>query len=145
LFPKLAFKKILVAVDGSEVSMRAADHAARIAKQEGASLTAIYVIPAPQVEVPGEIADYYDKARTAASRWMKDVENIAASHGMTIKTEILVGAYSIPDMILAYADNQSTELIVTGTRGRTQSKKFLMGSVASALVQYANSSVLVVR
>ncbi len=142
---KLGFKRILVAVDGSEVSLKAVDHAARIAKQEGTTLTALHVIATPQIEITGEIADYYEQAKRPAKKWMKDVENIAASHGMSIRTEILVGAYSILDAILGYAENQSVDLIVSGTRGRTQSRKLLMGSVASGLVEYASCPVLVVR
>ena len=142
---KLGFKRILVAVDGSEVSLKAVDHAARIARNDGASLTAIHVIPTPQFEITGDMADYYELAKRPAKKWMKDVENVAASHDTAIKTEILVGAYSILDAILGYAENQSVDLIVTGTRGRTQSKKLLMGSVASGLVEYATCPVLVIR
>jgi nucleotide-binding universal stress UspA family protein len=142
---KSGFKRILVAVDGSEVSFKAVDHASRIAKYEGASLTALYVVQTPQFEITGEIADYYEQAKRPAKKWMKDVENIAASHGMGIRTEILVGAYSIIDAILGYAENQSVDLIVTGHRGRTQSAKLRVGSVAGGLVEYAECDVLMIR
>lgn len=142
---RLGFKRILVAVDGSEVSMKAVDHAARIAKEESASLTALHVIPTPQIEVTGQIADYYEEARRPVKKWMKDVESIAAQHNLTVKTEILVGAYSILDAILGYAEHQSIDLIVSGTRGRTQSRKLLVGSVAAGIVEYASCPVLVVR
>ena len=134
--PKLSFKRILVAIDGSDVSLRAADHAARIAKEEGASLVALHVIANPPFEIVGGAADYYDYAKKDAKKWIKDIENIAALHGMTVKTEILVGAYSTLDAIIGYAENQSVDLIVTGTRGKTQSAKLLVGSVAAGLVQY---------
>lgn len=140
---KLTYKRILVAVDGSEVSLKAVDRAARIAKDEGGSLTALHVVASPQFE--SALADYYEDARRSAKKWMKEVESVAALHNLTIKTEILVGAYSILDAIIAYAENQSTDLIVSGTRGRTQSAKLLVGSVASGLVEYANCSVLIVR
>ncbi|MDG6904193.1 MAG: universal stress protein [Nitrososphaerota archaeon] len=143
--PQPSFKRILVAVDGSDVSLRAVEHAARLAKDEGASLRALYVVASPPFEIEAELADYYDDARKSAKKWMKDVENAASLHGMTIKTEILVGAISILDAIIGYAENQSIDLIVTGTRGKTQSAKLLVGSVAAGLVQYANCSVLAVR
>lgn len=141
----MSFKRVLVAVDGSEVSMKAVDHAARIAKEEGATLTALHVVATPQVEIAGEIADYYEQAKKPVKKWMKDVESIAATHNITIKTEILVGAYSVLDAILGYAENQSVDLIVSGTRGRTQSRRLLMGSVAAGIVEYASCPVLVVR
>ena len=130
-------------MDGSDVSLRAVDHAARIAKDESSSLVALHVVPSPPFDVALE--EYYENARKAAKKWMKDVEATAALHGMTIKTEILVGAFSIVDATIGYAENQSVDLIVTGTRGRTMSAKLLIGSVAAGLVQYASCSVLVVR
>jgi nucleotide-binding universal stress UspA family protein len=143
--PKTAFKRILVAVDGSEVSMRAVEYACHITKQEGATLTALHIIPTPPFEITGEVADYYEQAKKPAKKWMKDVEGVAASFNLPIKTEILVGAYSILDAILGYAENQSVDLIVTGTRGKTQSVKLRMGSVASGLVEFSSCPVLVIR
>ena len=143
--PKGGFSKILVAVDGSDVSMRAVDHAARIAAEDGAQLLALHVVASPQFEVPGELADYYDAARLNAKKWLKEVETIAASHGVGLKYEVLVGAYSVVDAILGFAEWMGTDLVVTGTRGRTQTGRILMGSVASGLVEYANCPVLVIR
>jgi nucleotide-binding universal stress UspA family protein len=142
---KRGFSKIIVAVDGSEVSLRAAEHAARIAKQEGSELLALHVVPAPAFEVPGEIAEGYANARKSAKRWMKEVEDIATRNGIGVKTEVLVGAHSVVDAILGYAETMKADLIVTGTRGTTPSKRIVVGSVASGLVEYASCAVLVIR
>ena len=139
------FQRVLVAVDGSAVSLRAAEHARRLAKQDGAELIAVHVVPSPTSEIPGELADYYDKARKTARHWMKEVESAAAKDGVRIKTDIVVGAYSVVDAILGYAETVGADLIVTGTRGRTPSRRILVGSVASALVEYGGCAVLVVR
>jgi len=132
-------------VDGSEVSLRAAEHAARIAKQDGAELLALHVVPAPQFEVQGGLADNYANARRNAKKWMKDVEDAATRNGVVVKAEIVVGAYSVVDAILGYAETMKADLIVTGTRGTTPSKRIVVGSVASALVEYADCAVLVIR
>jgi nucleotide-binding universal stress UspA family protein len=142
---KESFTRILLAVDGSEVSLRAATRAARIAKQDGAELIALHVVPTPPFEVPGELADYYDAARKNAKKWMREVENIATAHGLGLKSEILVGAYSVVDAIIAYAETLTVDLIVSGTRGKTPSTRMRMGSVASGLVEYSNCAVLIIR
>ncbi len=139
------FARVLVAVDGSEVSMRAAEHAARIARQDGAELLALHVVPVPPFEVQGELADHYDSARRSAKKLMKDVEAIAARQGIGMKTEIVVGAYSVVDAIIGYAETVGADLIVSGTRGKTPSRRMLVGSVASGLVEYSSCAVLVVR
>ncbi len=142
---KKGFTRIVVAVDGSEVSLRGAEHAARIARQDGAELLALHVVPAPQFELQGGLADNYANARRNAKKWMKDVEEIAARHGIGVKTEIVVGAYSVVDAILGYAETMKADLIVTGTRGTTPSRRILVGSVASGLVEYSGCAVLVIR
>ena len=139
------FSKIVVAVDGSEVSLRAAERAARIAKQDGAELVALHVVPVPPFEVKGDLADNYANARRNAKRWMGDVEAVATRNGIGVKTEIVVGAYSVVDAILGYAETVKADLIVTGTRGTTPSRRILVGSVASGLVEYSACAVLVVR
>jgi nucleotide-binding universal stress UspA family protein len=142
---KGGFSRIIVAVDGSEVSLRAAEHAARLAKQDGAALSALHVVPAPPFEVKGEIADSYANARKNANRWLKEVEDIAMRNGIGVKTEVLIGASSVVDAILGYAETTKADLIVTGTRGTTPSKRIVVGSVASGLVEYASCAVLVIR
>lgn len=139
------FRKILVAVDGSDVSMRALAHAARIAKEEGAELYAVHVVPSPPFEYSGEVADYFDQARRSSSRWMREVENEAAKHGVVVRTETIVGASSVVDTIVGYSDSISGDLIVTGTRGRTPSTRMLVGSIASGIVEASRCPVLVVR
>jgi nucleotide-binding universal stress UspA family protein len=142
---KKGFTRVVIAVDGSEVSLRASEHAARIAKQDGAELLALHVVPAPQFEVQGGLADTYADARRNAKKWMKEVEDIAARNGIGLKTEIVVGAYSVVDAILGYAETMKADLIVTGTRGTTPSRRILVGSVASGLVEYSGCAVLVIR
>ncbi len=135
----------MVAVDGSDVSLRAAEHAAHMAKQNGAELLALHVVPVPPFEVQGELADHYDNARKGAKKWMKNIEEIAVKHGLGARTEIVVGAYSVVDAIIGYAETMSVDLIVSGTRGRTPSRRMLVGSVAAGLVEYATCAVLIVR
>ena len=142
---KKGFARVVVAVDGSEVSLRAAEHAARIAKQDGAELLALHVVPAPQFEVQGGLADNYANARRNAKKWMKEVEDIATRNGVVARAEIVVGAYSVVDAILGYAETMKADLIVTGTRGTTPSRRILVGSVASGLVEYSGCAVLVIR
>jgi nucleotide-binding universal stress UspA family protein len=140
-----SFRRILVAADGSDVSMRALVHAIRLAKEEGSELYLLHVVPSPPFEYQGEVADYFDQARASAIRWMKAMENEAAKRSLAVRTEIIVGASSVVDTIVGYADTISSDLIVTGTRGRTPSTHVLVGSVAIGLVQAARCPVLVVR
>lgn len=132
-------------MDGSEVSLRAAEHAVRIAKQDGAQLLALHVVPTPPFEVTGGLVDYYNNARRESKKWLREVEVIAEGLGLPAKSETIVGALSVVDAIIGYAETSSVDLIVTGTRGRTPSSRMHIGSVASGLVEFASCAVLVIR
>jgi nucleotide-binding universal stress UspA family protein len=146
-------RKILVAVDGSEVSFRALGYALRIAKSEKSEVVAIHVIPRPPYSLSALtsesedrlVASYYERARKQTQRWLGEVEYLARKSGVKAKVEVLVDATSIVEAITIFAEMNKVDLIVTGTKGRSNSKRILMGSVATGVVTHAHCAVLVVR
>lgn len=48
-------------------------------------------------------------------------------------------------VIIDYADRENIDLIVMGTRGKSDFKRALLGSVASGVMSYARSPILIVR
>ncbi len=62
-----------------------------------------------------------------------------------IKTEVFQDVWSTIDTIVNYATNNSIDLIVAGTRGRTGLQKVVIDSVASGIIQYSHCTVLLVR
>lgn len=149
-----SFERILVAVDGSENSLRAADWAVDLAKREGSSLFVLNVIPAPIYSTsasshPGSASpamkEFFDKARTDAETVVQKVVTQAETQGIKTRGEIIENVPSIVESITDYADEWKVQVIVVGTRGVTGFRKLLLGSVSGALVAHAPCSVLVVR
>jgi nucleotide-binding universal stress UspA family protein len=62
-----------------------------------------------------------------------------------VKTDALVDVKSVSESILNYSASEDIDLIVIGTQDRTGLKRFLMGSVANAVIQHAHCPVLLVR
>ena len=63
-----------------------------------------------------------------------------------IKTDIeVIGAKSVPKGIIDYARESGVDVIVMGTKGLTGVEKFLMGSVASAVIDHAHCPVFAIR
>jgi nucleotide-binding universal stress UspA family protein len=153
----VAFARILVCMDGSESSMRAADYAIEIAKKHDAHLVSLYVIVSQLgyayssgafgLVTPNAINELLDKSKKEARKWFDEVEKKAAMQGIPVKMEIVASPSSIVPAIVDYADKNGIDLIVTGTRGRRRSgfAKLLLGSVASGIVTYANCPVMVVK
>jgi nucleotide-binding universal stress UspA family protein len=143
---KTLFSKILVAIDGSDASMDAADYAISLSKEyNNAELYALHVIRA-DVDLfgPHETSEFMTTMRNEGEKYLNKVRLKANEKNIQIKTEI-ISSTNIAGGIVDYAEENKIDLIVIGTRGRTGFKKLLLGSVASHVVTYAHCPVLVVK
>jgi nucleotide-binding universal stress UspA family protein len=158
---KPLFKKILVALDGSESSQRAAQAALELAEKLKADLIVLHAIIPPTsyyhstiasptgMSLPApsqhEIDAYYAYARKVALGIVDEAESKAKKQGVHVKTEIPEAVSSVVETIINHAAKENVDLIVVGTRGLGGFKKMLLGSVSSGMVSHAHSPVLVVR
>jgi nucleotide-binding universal stress UspA family protein len=143
---KTIFSKILVAIDGSDASMDAADYAISLSKEyNNAELYALHVIRA-DVDLfgPHETSEFMTTMRNEGEKYLNKVRLKVNEKNIQIKTEI-ISSTNIAGGIVDYAEENKIDLIVIGTRGRTGFKKLLLGSVASHVVTYAHCPVLVVK
>lgn len=148
-------KRILVPLDGSNCSFRAAKYAIEAARLQKAQIFCIHVITKIPYgySLPGSsIDEYFENAKNQAQGWFNKVTFIATK-GWTeksdnvadIKAEVFRNVDSVTDAIIDYATKNKIDLIIIGTKGRTGLKRFLMGSVAQGVVQHAHCPVLFVR
>lgn len=143
--------RLLVAVDGSDTSMNAADYAIALAKNNNE--VEIYVINVIDLQpifkmLPSDTRkELISLGRGEANQMLDTVAEMAKRHGIKkkINTEIVETSVSAADAIIRYAQEKDVDLIVVGTRGRSGMSKALLGSVASKIVTYSPCSVLVVR
>jgi nucleotide-binding universal stress UspA family protein len=142
---KAKISKILVAIDGSDASMDAADYAISISKKYNVELYALHVIRA-DVDLFGqhETSEFMTRMRIEGEKYLNKVKLIADEKNIQIKTE-MISSIDIARGIVDYAEENNIDLIVIGTRGISGFKKLLLGSVASHVVTYAHCPVLVVK
>ena len=150
----IGISKIMVGIDGSEESVNAADYAIAIAKRHNAELIAVnvltsdigYAYSSPGVESPPlTIREIILLAEDEVKKWLDDIKEKADKSGIQFRSEIIMAKRSATSTMLDYAEEQNINLIVVGTRGRSEIKKMLLGSIASGLVTYASCPVLVVK
>jgi nucleotide-binding universal stress UspA family protein len=145
------FSKIVVAIDGSQASMDAADYAIEMSKKDGSQLTALTIIHTPlssyglvtpqdELRHPKEREEMLE-----AKEWFDKLIHIAKQNDVQLKTEVVDSQMSIEAAIVEYAESYGADLIIIGTRGRSGFKKMLLGSVASGVVTYATCPVMVVK
>ena len=154
LKPRKQPSRILVAVDGSDTSMNAADYAITLAKNSSneAEILVINVIDLPPIfkMLPSETRKQLIRiGRQQATQIFDTIEQMAKRHDVKtnkINTEMVeTSSASAADEIIRYAKEKGVDLIVVGTKGRSGMSKALLGSVASKVLTYSPCSVLVVR
>jgi nucleotide-binding universal stress UspA family protein len=135
------FKKIIVGVDFSDISERAANAAVALARAIGAEVVLVHVI------APG--ADYTDPARfvsevrPAIEDQIKDLATRAAgATGVKVDWGVVDGKPA--EEVATFASRWGGDLIVSGTAGRGGVSRMLLGSVAERLVRVAKCPVLIV-
>jgi nucleotide-binding universal stress UspA family protein len=155
---KKLFKKILIATDGSEHVKKAVTHAIELAKVYGAELHAVYVMDIKAdyarslytdrstgglkriLKEEGHCADMYRKEGEEATKY---IEDMAKKEGLEIRKWIPAGHPA--EEIIKLAEEQTIDLIVMGTLGRSGFEKFLLGSVADKVIRNSRIPVLTVR
>jgi len=149
----LSIKKILVTIDGSENSMKAAEYAVSLVKKYDAELTILYVLYSELgfaysnllgVTTPKAIEDVLDTQKKDVQKWFDEIRSKLANSKIPVTDKIIVSVSSIVG-IVGFADKEKMDLIILGTRGRTGFKKLLMGSVAEGVVNHSSCPVMVVR
>ncbi len=153
---KISIRKIMVAVDGSAASDKAAVYAMHLAKMENAELVFTHVIEDIKMGgVIGARAKYgdiklvegYNRARKeSALQWINPLVEKAKNENVKAANEILYDTgKSVTGVIVEQAKKNDIDLVVVGTRGRSKFKRLLVGSVASGVSNHAHCPVLVVR
>jgi nucleotide-binding universal stress UspA family protein len=141
--------KVLVGIDGSNHSLRAAEYAMEISIKYMAKLIAVTVayLPAKSrvsqleaIEVGAGLSEM-EKAKT----WFESFTQRARQNKIELRTELVNSQRPVDYVILEYAEKEGIDLIVIGTRGRTGLSKIVLGSVASGIISYSHSPVLVVK
>ena len=144
-----AYKRILVAVDGSAASHKGLREALRLAGREGARLFVLNVVndfPAMAgLEGPAAV-DLVPLLREGGKRVLARAAAIAKKAGArpTLLMREIVGGLAA-DAIVREARKQRADLIVLGTHGRRGLRRLVLGSDAEQVVRTSPVPVLLVR
>jgi nucleotide-binding universal stress UspA family protein len=145
-----AYRKILVAVDGSPASTRGLREAVRLAKSEEAELVIynvvdeFYAFATPDAAVAG--VDLVPTLREGGKKVLAAAEKLARKEGLAPKMvmrETVGGAAA--DAIVREAKKQRADLIVLGTHGRRGVRRLVLGSDAEQVVRISSVPVLLVK
>ncbi len=131
------YKKIMVAVDGSETGKQAVVEAENIANTYNATLCIVHSVGGDTEADKNAGNEILEQAKSSVS-------------GLNIETRLLeaeveYGLNGITEAIAKASADWGADLLVVGTANRRGLERFFVGSVAEQLVAKVDASILLVR
>jgi nucleotide-binding universal stress UspA family protein len=134
---------VLVATDGSEVSLRAGEYAVRLAGGIGAKLFILYVVDEHLLFHSGiHYGEFVEMLSQEGREATGKVRALAEKEGVESEELIVFGR---PEQtILSVAEEVSADPIFLGAEGMSRLEHAFIGSVSEEALRRANRTVLVV-
>jgi len=143
------FSKILVGLDGSDFSVKALDFAIDLAKKYRSQLVLvhvvmrqIYAINPPEAGILAGTAIVRELEAEGKAILVKGEETVKVQ-GIPVESRLRQGVPA--EELLRAATDEKVDLIVLGSRGLSQVKAFLLGSVSDKVSHHAKCPTLIVR
>lgn len=137
------YDKIMIATDGSENARLALNHAAELARLAGSKEAYIvHVCTSCSVDL-----DPDEKNLEAAKAIVREAADIMKQAGLSTTGHVETGypPESVGHAIIDLAASEQADLLILGSRGLSEFKGMLMGSISSKVVQKASCPVLVIK
>jgi nucleotide-binding universal stress UspA family protein len=153
-------KKILVAVDGSELANKALDFALGLAEKYSAELmllnvyqpiTPLFHFPttsvlgSPPIVTPIAMAAFSKELKAQHGKVLSEALKKANKDKTKLKITTMLSEGRPSDKIIEAADEGKFDLIVMGSRGIGGIKEIFLGSVSDRVADEATCSVLIVK
>jgi nucleotide-binding universal stress UspA family protein len=136
-------KRILVPLDGSELSERVLRHAEILAKRSNAAVILLRVVPFSWPNEFIHVREMGDKLDKEASDYLFAISAKLGEKG--IEGECCVQEGGIPEVICDFAREREVDLIAMSTHGRGGLKRWALGSVTDKVIQTSSVPVLLCR
>ncbi len=141
---KKEFGRIIVPVDGSDASKKAADKAFSLANKTGLDVVLMHVVEIPQSAIPTwnqPKPEWTEAVKKEGNDLLNDIKESGEKKGANIETKLIEG---IPDDEIINEANPE-DLIIMGGKGHSAVDRVLIGSVSEKVLHHSNSTVMVVK
>jgi nucleotide-binding universal stress UspA family protein len=140
------FSKILVPVDGSDISYRALDAALFLSVKLASNITVIHVmedVPITHIESPKLLTELLEAYKKESQGILSKCSEIATKKGLTINTILLKG--NPASIILDFSIKEKNDMVIMGSRGTGKFKELILGSVSSKILHHSSCPVMLIR
>ncbi len=136
----VTFRKILVALDGSERSARVLPTVVAIAQLHGSSVTLLHILEVPAAYPPPLVPTTPPFSEGFV---LEPWRSALAAAGVSVEAVSIVGSPAAT--ILATVRDRSADLLALATHGRSGLPRLVFGSVAEQVIRHCRCPVLVQR
>lgn len=138
------YKKILLAVEGSKHSLRAADKALELAKMnENSKVEVVYVVDSKTSKA--DVVRQWDAFGVSEKREERLKDTVAKAKAANVDYEIKVLRGEPAPAIIKYANENDFDVVVIGSRGLNALQEMMLGSVSHKVAKYVKCPVLIVK
>ena len=137
------YRKILVAIDGSESSKHALRESFKLACDEKCWVTVVSVIPSYEGDLGATwVSNVKEAVKKPCQVALSEAEDMAKKEKVLIRTVCEEG--EIYERIVDLADSENSDVIVMGNKGMSGLERTLVGSVTARVIGHSQRDVLVV-
>ncbi|WP_349408460.1 universal stress protein [Pseudalkalibacillus sp. SCS-8] len=138
------FTQILLATDGSEHAMRAAEKASIIANaNQQAKVTIVYVIDGATSKSDVLSEGSKEAIEEKRKQRLQTTEDILRTHKINYEVKVLRGEPG--PTIVKHANDQAYDLVVIGSRGLNTFQEMVLGSVSHKVAKRVQCPVMIVK
>jgi nucleotide-binding universal stress UspA family protein len=135
-------KRILLAADQTKASREAVTQAIALARLDGADLLVLSVVEKRNLHVAGSRPRRVDQERDRLALGARAIVERARAAG--VRATYLIWEGDPAESILEAAQSEAADVIVLGSRPRTNLRRLILGSVSSDVAQQAACEVMVI-
>ncbi|UOQ86386.1 universal stress protein [Gracilibacillus salinarum] len=137
------YRKILLASDGSEHSLRAASHAVELAKIDNSKVDVVYAVDGKTSKE--DVLHGLDKYQVKKERELKikPVVDKLKEANITCESHIIHGEPG--PAIVSFANDYDYDIVIVGSRGKNKLQTMILGSVSHKIAKRVHCPVLIVK
>jgi len=138
------FKKIVIAFDGSYGAKLALKTGIELKELFAAELETLSVIEVPEYSsTKDEVDNEIERGKTHYKEKIEEALEFAMKKGYSLTSHFIAGHPA--DTIISFVYEKGFDLLIMGSKGSSNVKRFLLGDVSDKVSHHAKCNVLIVK
>jgi len=141
------FQRILIPIDGSQLSLKAAKQGAYVASKLESTVVFLHVIDVRTIQTSSLAGADSDtiraRLRNIAEIYLNEAAKLAEEQNITFQNQIREGLPA--EDILKEIEEEKIDLVIMGSKGMSGAHRVVIGSTAEEVVRWSTCPVLIVK